>query len=163
MLINNHEQVANRGEIKGQLALEHIFGFCQTFKKVTKIFGLLLSFRTNDLQSIFYTNLAGNIDIKVTFNSFYLFVPIYTPASEPQVIFNESNKNPYRVPVDSWYTEGKLANGGKEFQFDIRRAQNVKSPKYIIAAHQPDDGISVPNKRRNIAFFDNLTAKKLFC
>ena len=35
MLITNHE-AANRGKIKSQLPLEHIFGFCKTFKKVTK-------------------------------------------------------------------------------------------------------------------------------
>ena len=37
MLINNHTVEANRGEIEGQLPLEHIFGFCKTFKKITKI------------------------------------------------------------------------------------------------------------------------------
>ena len=36
MLITNHEDV-NRGKIKSQLPLEHIFGFCKSFKKVTKI------------------------------------------------------------------------------------------------------------------------------
>ena len=36
MLINNHEENANRGKTKGQLSLEHLFGFCKTFKKVTK-------------------------------------------------------------------------------------------------------------------------------
>ena len=30
MLINNHTE-ANRGKFKGQLPLEHIFGFCKTF------------------------------------------------------------------------------------------------------------------------------------
>ena len=33
ILINNHAQEGNKGKIKGQLALEHIFGFCKTFKK----------------------------------------------------------------------------------------------------------------------------------
>ena len=31
MFINNHEIEANKGKIKGQIALEHIFGFCKTF------------------------------------------------------------------------------------------------------------------------------------
>ena len=31
MLINNHTVEANRGKVKGQLPLEHIFGFCKTF------------------------------------------------------------------------------------------------------------------------------------
>ena len=35
MLINKHTD-ANKGEIKEYLYLEDIFGFCKTFKKVTK-------------------------------------------------------------------------------------------------------------------------------
>ena len=33
MLINNHD-LANKGKIKGQLALEHIFGFCKSSRKL---------------------------------------------------------------------------------------------------------------------------------
>ena len=36
ILFDNHEQVADRGKIKGQLALENLFGFCKTIKKITK-------------------------------------------------------------------------------------------------------------------------------
>ena len=36
ILINNHAVEANRGKIKGHLALEHIFAFCKTFKKLKK-------------------------------------------------------------------------------------------------------------------------------
>ena len=35
MFVNNHD-LANRGKIKCQLALEHIFGFCESFKKITE-------------------------------------------------------------------------------------------------------------------------------
>ena len=35
MFIDNHEDV-NRGKIKGQLPLDHIFVFCRTFKKNNK-------------------------------------------------------------------------------------------------------------------------------
>ena len=52
MLLNNHTE-ANRGKIKGYLYLEDIFGFCKTFKKVTKNLGFHLSFKTNDIQDIF--------------------------------------------------------------------------------------------------------------
>ena len=31
MLNTNHEAYADQGKIKGQLPLEHIFGFCKTF------------------------------------------------------------------------------------------------------------------------------------
>ena len=39
-LIDNHDivgQEVNKGKIKGQLALENIFGFCKSFKKLQKI------------------------------------------------------------------------------------------------------------------------------
>ena len=51
MLIDNHTD-ANKGKIKGYLYLENIFGFCKTFKKVTKNLGFHLTFKTNDLQNI---------------------------------------------------------------------------------------------------------------
>ena len=51
MLINN-ETEANRGKFKGHLPLQHVFGFCKTFKKITKNLGFHLSFRSNDLQDI---------------------------------------------------------------------------------------------------------------
>ena len=34
---NNNGQEVNIGKIKGQFLLEHVFGFCKTFKKITKI------------------------------------------------------------------------------------------------------------------------------
>ena len=50
-LIDNHTDV-NKGKIKGCLYLEDIFGFCKTFKKVTKNLGFHLTFKTNDPQNI---------------------------------------------------------------------------------------------------------------
>ena len=35
-LIKSHSREVKRGKIKGQSPLEHIFGFCKTFKKITK-------------------------------------------------------------------------------------------------------------------------------
>ena len=69
MLINNHTDV-HKGEIKGYLFLEDIFGFCKTFKKVTKKLGFHLSFKTNDSQDIIYTSMTD--DINVTINNLYL-------------------------------------------------------------------------------------------
>ena len=76
-LINNHTVAANKGKITGQLPLEHIFGFCKTFKKVTKGLGFHISFKTADLQDILFTTIAT--DINVTINSLYLFVPTFIP------------------------------------------------------------------------------------
>ena len=44
MLNNNHTD-ANKGKIKGYLYLEDIFGFCKTFKNVTKNLGFHLMLR----------------------------------------------------------------------------------------------------------------------
>ena len=49
MLINNHMVEANRGKIRGQLLLEDIFGFCKTFKKITKDLGFHITLKTNGL------------------------------------------------------------------------------------------------------------------
>jgi len=83
MLIDNHNvdgQDVNIGKIKAQLSLEHIFGFCKTFKKVTKNLGFHLTFKTADLQDLIYTTIATIcVPINVTINSLYLFVPFLIP------------------------------------------------------------------------------------
>ena len=38
-LINNHDIAANKSKLEEQLPLEHIFGFCRTFEKITKQVG----------------------------------------------------------------------------------------------------------------------------
>ena len=78
VLFNNYAVDANKGKIKGHLALKHIFGFCKTFKKITKSIGFHSNFKMNDLQHIIFTTLAN--DINVTINSLYLFVPIFNPT-----------------------------------------------------------------------------------
>ena len=45
ILINNNTD-ANKGRYKGQLALENIFGFCKTFKKITKNLGFHITFKS---------------------------------------------------------------------------------------------------------------------
>ena len=73
ILINNQGIEANKRKIKGQLPLEHIFGFCKTFKKITKNLGIHLTFKMNDFQDIIFTIVAT--DINVTINSLNLYVP----------------------------------------------------------------------------------------
>ena len=121
ILINNHAVEANKGKIKGHLPSEHIFGFCKTFKKITKNLGFRLKFKMNDLQDIIFTTIAD--DINVTINSLYLFVPILIPNSQTQVMFNEAIMNNYTITFDSWYTERKISNDGRELQVDIGSAQ----------------------------------------
>ena len=159
MLIDNHEADANRGNIKGQLALEHIFGFCKTFKKVTKNLGFEITFKTANLQNIIYTSIADGTQINVTINSLYLYVPIIIPSTETQLMFNESIQNNYRIFFDEWYTERRIVTD-QIYQVDIGSAQSVKSPKYLICAHQTTARADTINKRTNLSVFDHLNVRK---
>ena len=106
----------------------------------------------NDIQDIIFTTLAN--DINVTINSLYLFIPILIPNSSTQVMFNDSNMNIYTITFDSWYTERKISNAGRELQVDIGSAQQINSPKYLISAFQTNDR-TTPNKNANPAIFDD--------
>ena len=104
--IDNHAVEINKGKIKGYLALEHIFGFCKTFKKITKNLGFHLRFEMNDLQDIIFSTIAD--DIHVTINSLNLFVPKLIPSTSTQFMFNEAIMSNYTITFHSWYTERKI-------------------------------------------------------
>ena len=55
ILINNHTD-ANKGKYKRKLEWEPIFGFCKTFKKITKNLGFHVTFETANLQDYFNNN-----------------------------------------------------------------------------------------------------------
>ena len=158
MLINNHID-ANRGRIKGSLYLEDIFGFCKTFKKVTKNLGFHLQFQTNDLQDIIYTSMTD--DINVTINNLYLYVPNLIPSVEIQLMFNETTQNNYKISYDEWFTERRIISDTIT-QLDIGSSQNVQSPIYLIGAHQTKDRIDAPISTKNVAIFDNLDLRKYY-
>ena len=160
MLIDNHNIVGhevNKGKIKGQLSLEHIFGFCKSFKKITKNFGCHIIFRTADLQDIIYTSIGDNINI--TINSFYTFVPTLAPNTETQYMFNESIESNYRIFFDDWFTERRVVSDTIT-QIDIGSAQPVNSQKYLITSHQTAARLNAPDKGLNISRFDNLNVRK---
>ena len=162
MLIDNHNivgQEVNKGKIKGQLPLEQIFGFCKSFKKITKNLGFHIKFRTADLQDIIFTSIAD--DINVTINSLYLFVPNLIPNTETQLMFNESIQHNYRIFFDDWYTERRIVSDTKT-QIDIGSAQQVNSPKYLIASHQTAVRLNAPDKGLNVSRFDNPNVRKYF-
>ena len=125
MLLHNHTN-PNKGKIKGYLNLEDIFGFCETFNKVTKNLGFHLMFKTANLQDIIYTSMADNIN--VTFNNLYLHVPNLIPSVETQLMFNEATQNNYKISFDDWYTERRLISD-LFVQHEIGSAQQVNSPK----------------------------------
>ena len=106
-----------------------------------------------------FTTLAN--DITVTINSLYLFVPNLIPNSETQVIFNEAIMNNYTIKFDSWYTERKISNDGRELQVDIGSAQHINSPLYLITVFQTADRTTA-NKNSNPAIFDNNNVTKYF-
>ena len=64
MVINNHTD-ANKSKIKRYLYVKDKFGFCKSFKKVTKILGFHIMLKRDNLQNIIYTSMAD--DINVTF------------------------------------------------------------------------------------------------
>ena len=158
MLIDNHLD-ANKGKIKGYLYLEDIFGFCKTFKKVTKNLGFHLIFKTANLQDIIYTSMADDID--VTINSLYLYIPNLIPSVETQLMFNEDTQKNYEIYFDEWYTERRIISD-LLIQLDIGSAQNVIQPKYLICAHQTNLRTTTPDKKINIAIFDNMDIRKYY-
>ena len=159
ILINNHAVEVNKGKIKGHLALEHIIEYCKTFKKITKNLGFQLKFKMDDLRDIKFTTIAN--DIKVTINSLYLYVPILIPNTQTQVMFKEAIMNNYTITFDSWYTERKISNDGRELQVAIGSAQKIKSPKYLISAFQTL-ARTTPNKASIPAIFDSNHVTKYF-
>ena len=90
MVIDNHTD-PNKGRIKGYIYLEVIFGFCESFKKVTKNLGFHIMFKTANLQDILYTSMAD--DINVTINSLYLYIPSLLTSVITQLMFNEATQN----------------------------------------------------------------------
>ena len=159
LLINNHAVEVKKGKLKGLLALEHIFGFCKTFKKITKNLGFHLVFKMNDLHDIIFTTIAD--DIIVTINSLFLNLSQIIPSTTAQVMFNESIMNDYTITFDSWYTERKISNDGREIQVDIGSAQKINSPKNLISVFQTN-ARTTPNKASNPAIFDNNHVTKYF-
>ena len=158
MLIDNHLD-ANKGKMKGYLYLEDIFGFCKTFKKVTKNLGFHLMFKAANLQDIIYTSMED--EINVTINSLYLYVPNLIPSVETQLMFNEATQNNYKISFDEWYTERRIISD-LIIQHDIGSAQNVIQPKYLICAHQTNLRTATPDEKINLAMFDNMDLRKYY-
>ena len=113
----------------------------------------------NDLQDIIFSTIAN--DINVTINSLYLYVPKFIPSTSTQVMFNEAIMNIYTITFDSWYTERKISNDGRELQVDIGSAQQINSPKNLISAFQSAVR-TTPNKASNPAIFDSNHVTKYF-
>ena len=90
-----------------------------------------------------------------------MYIPILLPSVETQVMFNEATQNNYKIFSDEWYTERRIITD-LLIQHDIGSAQNVIQPKYMICAHQTSLRTTTPDKKINIAIFDNLDLRKYF-
>ena len=111
--------------------------------------------KTVDLQDIIYTTLGD--DIKVNFNKVFLFVPIFIPDAQTQTMFNDSIRDSFTLSFDHSTSDRETVDTQLECQVDIGSAQNINSPKYLIAVHQTADRIEVPNKTN---IFDHLNVRK---
>ena len=100
-------------------------------------------------------------DINVTINNLYLFLPNIIPSVETQIMFKEATQNMYELSYEVYFTERQVISD-LLVQLDIGSAQQMKSPKYLISAHQTKDRIFTPNKNYNIAIFDNLELRKYY-
>ena len=87
MLIDNYKQVDDRGKIKGQLPLEHIFGLCKTFRKITENLAFHLNLKTADSHGHIYATTSDSLNIEL--NTFYLYVAIFIRDAEAQTMFND--------------------------------------------------------------------------
>ena len=159
ILIKNHID-AIKGRYRVRLEFEHIFGFCKTFRKITKNLGFHITCKTANLQDFFLTTIAT--DVNITINNLYLQVPILIPNTQTQVMSRESITNIYTINFDSWYTARKISSDGRELQVDIGNAQHINSPKYLIGAFQTQNRIGNPNKANNIVIFDTNHVTKYF-
>ena len=70
--------------------------------------------------------------------------------------------NNYTINFDSWYTERKISNEGRELQVDIGSAHHINSPKNLLGVFQTQNRIGVPNKAINIGIFDTNHVTKYF-
>ena len=100
-------------------------------------------------------------DINVTIKSLYLYIPNLIPSVETQLMFNKATQNNDRISFDEWYTERRIISN-LLVQHDIGSAQNVIQPKYVICAHQTNLRTTTPDKKFDIAIFDNLDLRKYF-
>ena len=99
-------------------------------------------------------------DINVTIIKLYLFIPNLIASVETQLIFNEATQKNYKISYKEYSTERRVVSD-LLVQHDIGSSQQVKSPKYMIKAHQTKDRILTPSKN-NIAKIDNLDLRKYY-
>ena len=114
-------------------------------------------FKTANLQDI--RNTSMDDDINATNITLCLYISKLLPSVEAQLMVNEATQYNYKITFDEWYTERHLISD-LLIQQDIGSAQQVIFPKYLISAHQTSLRTTTPDKKINIAKFDNLDFRK---
>ena len=96
----------------------------------------------------------------MNFDKFFLFVPIFLPDAQTQILFKDSFENSNTLSFGSFSTDRKTIDTQLEYQVDIGSSQNINTPKYSIVTHRTAARIGVPNKANNVAVFDKLIVRK---
>ena len=99
-------------------------------------------------------------DFEENFDKLFFYVPIFIPEAQKQIMFNDSLKNSFILPSDSFSPDRKTVDTHLEYQVDIGSALNFNSPKYLIVAHEKAAKVVVPSKINNVSIFHNLNVRK---
>ena len=144
-------------KLKDNYHLNIFFGFCRTFKKITKHLGVHSTFKLADLQGIIYITLGDNV--KVNFDKSFFYIPIFIPNAQIQLLFDDCFKSSFTLSFDSWSTDGKTVHTQLDYQVNIGSAQKINSPKCLIVAHQTAVRIGTPSEANIVLALDNLNVR----
>ena len=115
--------------IRRHLPLEHIFGFCKSFKK-TKGLGFELELRTSKKKRKFLYTLLGNDAVNVTISTLKPYKPTIIPRPGTQIMFKEAITKSFTLSFESC-TDRKPVDTGIELQLFIGSADNINAPLYF--------------------------------
>ena len=158
-LLNNIAAAASKGKLFAQLPLKDIFGFCDTFKKITYGLEFHLTLKRNGSDDAIFSTINANPDIDITINKIELMIPSYIPNPETQFNYFQLLSKPIQLVYQERVTDRRVVNTGAEYQMDIGSSANINAPMYLIYAHQTADR-STAGRPRNPAIFNNMKVQE---
>ena len=75
-------------------------------------------------------------------------------------MFNESIEKDFTLAFDSWTTDRKTVDTGREYQLDIGSSSNINSAKISNRAHQTQGRAGPSNKANKIAILEQVKVRK---
>ena len=84
---------------------------------------------------------------------------MFVPDAQRQIMFNDSIKDKFFLSFVSWTSDRKTVDTQLECQAHFGGAQNINSPKNLIAVHQTAARIGVPKKANVVAILDHLDVR----